>query len=222
MVTYDVKRFVFSSSAAVYGEPDSVPISEDAPLRPVNPYGESKLMVERMLPWYESRFGVRSVSLRYFNAAGATESRGEDHRPETHLIPNVLKVPLGSSESLALYGTDYPTRDGTCVRDYIHVADLAAAHLLALDYSEKSSGAFNLANGVGFTNREVIESARRVTGHPIPVSEGPRRPGDPAELVASNERARAELGWTIEFDELDAIVGSAWRWHQSHPDGYKD
>ena len=222
MVTYDVKRFVFSSSAAVYGEPESVPIAEDAPLRPVNPYGESKLMVERMLPWYESRFGVHSVSLRYFNAAGATEERGEDHRPETHLIPNVLQVPLGKSESLALYGTDYPTRDGTCVRDYIHVSDLAAAHLLALDYSEKGSGVFNLANGVGFTNREVIESARRVTGDPIPVSEGPRRPGDPAELVASNERARAELGWSIEFDELDAIVGSAWRWHQSHPDGYQD
>jgi len=222
MVTYDVKRFVFSSSAAVYGEPESVPIAEDAPLRPVNPYGESKVMVERMLPWYESRFGIRSVSLRYFNAAGATEDRGEDHRPETHLIPNVLQVPQGKRESLDLYGTDYPTRDGTCVRDYIHVSDLAAAHLLALDYSEKASGAFNLANGVGFTNREVIESARRVTGHPIPVTEGPRRPGDPAELVASNERARAELGWAIEFDDLDAIVGSAWRWHQSHPDGYPD
>jgi len=220
MVTYDVKRFVFSSSAAVYGEPESVPISEDAPLRPVNPYGESKVMVERMLPWYESRYGVRSVSLRYFNACGATEGRGEDHRPETHLIPNVLQVPLGKRESLDLYGTDYPTRDGTCVRDYIHVSDLAAAHLLALDYSEKSSGAFNLANGVGFTNREVIESARRVTEHPIPVKEVPRRPGDPAELIASNERARAELGWAIEFDELDAIVDSAWRWHQSHPDGY--
>ncbi len=220
MVTYDVKRFVFSSSAAVYGEPESVPIREDAPLRPVNPYGESKLMVERMLPWYESRFGVRAVSLRYFNAAGATDERGEDHRPETHLIPNVLQVPLGQREALDLYGTDYPTRDGTCVRDYIHVSDLAAAHLLALDYSENGSGAFNLANGVGFTNREVIESARRVTGHLIPVAEGPRRPGDPAELIASNERARAELGWAIEFDELDAIVSSAWRWHQSHPDGY--
>ncbi len=222
MVTYDIRRFVFSSSAAVYGEPEAVPITEEAPLRPVNPYGESKLMVERMLPWFESRFGVRSVSLRYFNAAGATEERGEDHRPETHLIPNVLQVPLGKRQSLALYGTDYPTRDGTCVRDYIHVSDLAATHLLALDYAEKRSGAFNLANGVGFTNREVIESARRVTGHPIPLTEEPRRAGDPAELVASNERARAELGWAIEFDDLDAIVDSAWRWHQTHPDGYPD
>ena len=222
MVTHDVRRFVFSSSAAVYGEPESVPIPEDAPLRPVNPYGESKLMVERMLPWYESRFGLRSVSLRYFNAAGATEERGEDHRPETHLIPNVLQVPLGKRQSLDLYGTDYPTRDGTCVRDYIHISDLAAAHLLALDYSETGSGVFNLANGVGFTNREVIESARRVTEYAIPVAEGPRRHGDPAELVASNERARAELGWAIEFDELDAIVDSAWRWHQAHPDGYPD
>jgi UDP-glucose 4-epimerase len=221
MVTYEVKRFVFSSSAAVYGQPESTPITEDAPKRPINPYGESKLIVEQMLPWFESRFGLQHVSLRYFNAAGATAERGEDHRPETHLIPNILQVPLGKRDKISLFGTDYPTRDGTCVRDYVHVSDLASAHLLALDYAESTSGAFNLGNGDGFTNREIIESARRVTGHEIPVSEEPARPGDPAELVASNERARKELGWTIEYTDLDRIVESAWRWHHAHPDGYE-
>ena len=222
MVTYDVKRLVFSSSAAVYGEPDAVPITEDAPLRPVNPYGETKLMAERMLPWFESRFGIRHVSLRYFNAAGATAERGEDHRPETHLIPNVLQVALGKRDSVSLFGTDYPTPDGTCVRDYVHVSDLAAAHLLALDYAENASGAFNLGSGAGFSNREVIESVRRVTGHQVPITEEPRRAGDPAALVASNQRARAELGWALDYLDLDAIADSAWRWHQAHPDGYPD
>jgi UDP-glucose 4-epimerase len=220
MVTYDVKRLVFSSSAAVYGEPESVPVREDARRSPINPYGQSKLMVEQMLPWYESRFGIQHVSLRYFNAAGATELRGEDHRPETHLIPNVLAVPLGKREQVSLFGTDYPTSDGTCVRDYIHVSDLATAHVLALDFAESRSGAFNVALGRGFSNREVIDAARRVTGHPVPVEEGPRRPGDPAELWASNEKATAELGWTPRITDIDEIVASAWRWHEAHPDGY--
>jgi UDP-glucose 4-epimerase len=221
MVTYDVGRFVFSSSAAVYGEPEAVPIPETAPIRPVNPYGETKATTERLLPWYESRFQLRHIALRYFNAAGATAERGEDHRPETHLIPNVLQVALGKREAISLFGTDYPTRDGTCVRDYVHVADLAAAHLLALDRTETASGAYNLGSGAGFTNREVIEAARRVTGHPRPVHEEHRRPGDPAELIASRELAMKELHWRPEYADLDGIIESAWRWHSLHPDGYR-
>ena len=220
MVAYGVGHFVFSSSAAVYGEPDEVPISEDAPLRPVNPYGEAKLMVERMLPWYEKQ-GMRYVSLRYFNAAGASDRRGEDHRPETHLIPIVLQVAAGQRDAVPLYGTDYSTPDGTCIRDYVHVSDLAAAHILALESaSGGDSGAYNLGNGTGFSNREVIEAAGRVTGKPIAVREEARRPGDPARLVASSERAKEGLGWTPGFTELEAIVESAWRWHQAHPKGY--
>ncbi|HVP05183.1 MAG TPA: UDP-glucose 4-epimerase GalE [Dehalococcoidia bacterium] len=221
MATYGVTRFVFSSSAAVYGEPDSVPITEDAPVRPVNPYGETKAMVERMLPWYQQACGLNWVALRYFNAAGATETKGEDHRPETHLIPIVLEAAYGQREFVALFGNDYPTRDGTCIRDYIHVSDLAAAHLLALDKTETGSGAYNLGSGTGASNREIIESARRVTGREIRVVEEARRPGDPASLVASNERAIAELGWRIDYPELDEIVASAWRWHQEHPQGYE-
>lgn len=220
MVTYGVWRFVFSSSAAVYGEPEAVPIPEEAPVRPLNPYGETKAAVERMLPWYERQAGLRYVSLRYFNAAGATEMRGEDHRPETHLIPNVLAVALGQRPSIALFGSDYPTPDGTCIRDYVHVADLAEAHLLALTMTESRSGVFNLGNGRGFSNREVIETARRVTGHAIPVREEPRRAGDPAALVASGERARRELGWEPRWTDLEGIIASAWRWHRAHPKGY--
>ncbi len=220
MITYGVTRFVFSSSAAVYGEPESIPITEDQPLRPINPYGETKAAVERMLPWYERQFGLRHVSLRYFNAAGATDLRGEDHRPETHLIPNVLQVALGQRPSVALFGSDYPTRDGTCVRDYIHVSDLAVAHLLALNKTETGSGIYNLGNGRGFTNREVIVAARRVTGIEIAVSEEPRRPGDPAALVASQDKACAELDWQPRYMEIDEIVESAWRWHREHPKGY--
>jgi UDP-glucose 4-epimerase len=220
MVAFGVERLVFSSSAAVYGNPETVPIPESAPMRPVNPYGETKAAVERMLPWYGNLGHLRYVSLRYFNACGATEHRGEDHRPETHLIPCVLQAALGQRPALGLFGTDYPTRDGTCVRDYVHVADLAAAHLLALDYTAKASGAFNLGNGLGFTNREVIETARRVTGQAIPVNEQPRRPGDPPELVASQELARSELGWTPRHPDLEDIIASAWRWHQAHPTGY--
>ena len=220
MVAYGVGHFVFSSSAAVYGEPDEVPISEDSPLRPVNPYGEAKLMVERMLPWYEKQ-GMRYISLRYFNAAGASDRRGEDHRPETHLIPIVLQVAAGQRDAVPLYGTDYPTPDGTCIRDYVHVADLAAAHILALESaSGGGSGVYNLGNGAGFSNREVIEAAGRVTGKPIAVREEPRRPGDPARLVASSERVKRVLGWTPDFTDLGAIVESAWRWHQAHPGGY--
>jgi len=220
MVAYGVGHFVFSSSAAVYGEPDEVPISEDSPLRPVNPYGEAKLMVERMLPWYEKQ-GIRYISLRYFNAAGASDRRGEDHRPETHLIPIVLQVAAGQRDAVPLYGTDYPTADGTCIRDYVHVSDLAAVHILALESaSGGGSGVYNLGNGTGFSNREVIEAAGRVTGRPIAVREEARRPGDPARLVASSDRVKRVLGWTPDFTDLEAIVESAWRWHQAHPRGY--
>jgi UDP-glucose 4-epimerase len=222
MLTYGVTRFVFSSSAAVYGEPEEIPIREDAPIQPVNPYGESKAIVERMLRWYEQASGMHYVALRYFNAAGATEARGEDHRPETHLIPIVLEAALGQRNHVSLFGTDYPTPDGTCVRDYVHVSDLAAAHLLAIDRTETASGVYNLGNGKGFSNREVIESARRVTGEEIAVVEEGRRPGDPAVLVASHDKAVAELGWEIRYTELDAIIETAWRWRQAHPEGYRE
>ncbi len=220
MLEYDVRRFVFSSSAAVYGEPESVPLTEDAPIRPVNPYGESKVMVEAMLRWYGSQCGLRYVSLRYFNAAGATDKAGEDHRPETHLIPVVLQAALGQRRCVPLYGSDYPTPDGTCVRDYIHVSDLAAAHILALRRLEAGCGVYNLGNGRGFSNREVIETARRISGQPIEVNEEERRAGDPPVLVASAEKAKAELGWQPKVTTLEEIVESAWRWHKAHPKGY--
>ena len=220
LVEAGVERLVFSSSAGVYGEPERVPIPEAHPLRPVNVYGETKLLVERMLRWYGERCGLRWVALRYFNAAGATEERGEDHHPETHLIPLVLQVPLGKRESVTIFGDDYPTRDGTCVRDYVHILDLAQAHILALAQCDRGGGVFNLGNGTGFTNMEVVETARRVTGHPVPAVIGPRRTGDPAELVASSEKARTVLGWQPRFPTLEAIVASAWRWHHTHPHGY--
>ena len=218
------KRLVFSSTAAVYGEPESVPIKEDARLRPTNVYGESKLLVEHMLGWFHRIHGLRSASLRYFNVAGAPEgpdgvTRGEAHEPESHLIPLILDVALGRRQSIRIYGDDYPTPDGTCIRDYIHVSDLADAHLLALRALETEQAAnerliFNLGNGKGFSVREVIESARRVTGHPIPAETHPRRPGDPAVLVASSEKAIRELGWTPRYAQLDDIVRTAWIWHQ--------
>ncbi len=220
MAAYGVGRFVYSSSAAVYGEPESVPLTEEAPLRPVNPYGETKAMVERMLPWYERQADIRYASLRYFNAAGATELRGEDHRPETHLIPIVLQAAMGQREAVPLYGTDYPTPDGTCIRDYIHVTDLAAAHILALERVEAGSGMYNLGSGTGFSNREVIEAACGVSGRAIAVREEPRRRGDPARLVASNEMAKRALGWAPSVTSLEAIIESAWRWHQAHQKGY--
>ncbi len=222
MLEYDVHRIVFSSSAAVYGAPaSSEPIAEEAPIRPVNPYGESKAIVEAMLAWYGSQCGLRHVSLRYFNAAGATDKVGEDHRPETHLIPIVLQVALGQRPAVPLYGTDYPTPDGTCIRDYIHVSDLAAAHILALRRLDKGSGVYNLGNGRGFSNREVIEAARRISGQPIDVKEEDRRPGDPPVLVASADKAKAELGWQPLVTGLEEIIESAWRWQRERPRGYE-
>jgi UDP-glucose 4-epimerase len=220
MLDYDVRRFVFSSSAAVYGQPQTVPIPEDAPIDPVNPYGESKAVVERLLRWYDSQCGLRYISLRYFNAAGATATLGEDHRPETHLIPIVLQVALGQREAVPIYGTDYPTPDGTCIRDYIHVLDLARAHVLALDRLKEGSAVYNLGNGQGFSNLQVIEAARRVSGQAIPAQEEARRPGDPPSLVASAEKARRELGWQPQFPVLEEIIESAWHWHREHPNGY--
>jgi UDP-glucose 4-epimerase len=218
------RRVVFSSTAAVYGEPESIPIKEDARLKPTNVYGESKLMVETMLNWFHAIHGLRSVALRYFNVAGAPEGtegiiRGEDHEPESHLIPLILDVALGRRKSIRIYGDDYPTPDGTCIRDYIHASDLADAHLLAVKALETDAAAkdrliFNLGNGQGFSVREVIESARRVTGHPIPTELHPRRPGDPAVLVASSEKAIRELGWRPRYTQLDDIVRTAWIWHQ--------
>ena len=216
VLKYRVPRFVLSSTAAVYGEPQRIPITEDHPLNPTNPYGESKLIVERMLQWFHRIHGLRYASLRYFNAAGATAERGEAHNPETHLIPLVLQVPLGKRHAISIFGTDYPTNDGTCIRDYIHVDDLAAAHLLALDGLGKYSELIcNLGSGTGFSVREVVEIARKVTGHPIPVEEAPRRGGDPAVLVASSEKIRGVLGWRPQHSDLESIVRSAWEWHKT-------
>lgn len=216
MLAAEVKKLVFSSTAAVYGEPESTPIQEDAPLHPTNPYGESKLLVEQMLLWLHRIHGLRYASLRYFNVAGAIASRGEAHEPESHLIPLILDVALGRRKSIRIFGTDYPTPDGTCIRDYIHVRDLADAHLLALAALDRESRMiYNLGNGRGFSVREVIDSVRRVTGHAIPVEECPPRPGDPAVLVASSEKIARELGWKPRFTNLDEIVADAWRWHQT-------
>lgn len=215
-----VNRLVFSSTAAVYGEPESVPIREEARLQPTNAYGESKLLVEYMLRWFNQIHGLRYASLRYFNVAGAPEgpggvTRGEAHEPESHLIPLVLDVALGRRQSIRIYGEDYPTPDGTCIRDYIHVSDLADAHLLALDkLQSRDRLIYNLGNGKGFSVREVIESARRVTGHPIPAEVHPRRPGDPAFLVAGSDKAIGELGWKPRYSALDDIIRTAWIWHQ--------
>jgi UDP-glucose 4-epimerase len=215
MLAQGVNRLVFSSTAAVYGEPESTPIREEAPLRPTNAYGESKLLVEQMLSWINRVHGFRYASLRYFNVAGAIQGRGEAHEPESHLIPLILDVALGRRKSIKVFGQDYPTPDGTCIRDYIHVQDLAHAHLLALNaLGNHDRLIYNIGNGRGFSNREVIESVRRVTGHPIPVEEVERRPGDPAVLIASSEKIERELDWTREYDKLDDIVASAWKWHQ--------
>ncbi len=215
MVRNNLPRFVFSSTAAVYGEPVSTPIREDAALAPTNAYGESKLLVEQMLSWIHRIHGLRYASLRYFNVAGAIPGRGEAHEPESHLIPLILDVALGRRESIKIFGQDYATPDGTCIRDYIHVQDLAEAHLLAFHALEQRDRMiYNLGNGQGFTVREVVESARRVTGHPIPVDEMPRRPGDPAVLIASSAKIETELGWKAKYTQLDDIVGSAWEWHQ--------
>ncbi len=226
MLGAGVKRFVFSSTAALYGNPERTPIEENDALRPTNAYGESKLLVERMLAWFHQIHGLRYASLRYFNAAGASRpDRGEAHQPESHLIPRILEVALGRAERVNIFGTDYPTPDGTCVRDYIHVSDLARAHLLALHALEKAGGEaipliYNLGNGQGFSVREVVEVARAVTGHPVPAIESPRRAGDPAVLIASSEKIRRELGWQPRFPDLRAIVESAWQWHRAFPNGY--
>ncbi len=215
MLAVGPQKLVFSSTAACYGEPLSTPILEDANLQPTNPYGESKLLVEHMLRWFNQLHGFRYASLRYFNVAGAVEGYGEAHEPESHLIPLILDVALGRRDQIKIFGTDYPTKDGTCVRDYIHVGDLAQAHLLALHALDHTSRMiYNIGNGHGFTVREVVDSVKRVTGRPIPVEEQPRRPGDPAVLVASSEKIQKELGWAPQHSQLDDIVASAWTWHQ--------
>jgi UDP-glucose 4-epimerase len=221
MLRHKVSRFVFSSTAAVYGEPRTVPIPEDHPLSPTNPYGQSKLMVEQMLKWVHNAHGLRFASLRYFNAAGAMPGRGEAHRSESHLIPLILRVPLGQRDDISIFGTDYPTKDGTCVRDYVHIEDIASAHLLALQaLNTEETLVLNLGSGSGFTVREVIDVARKVSGHAIPVRECPRRPGDPAVLVARSDKARSLLGWSPQHASLESMVASAWEWHRTHPKGY--
>ena len=223
MLRAGVRKIVFSSTAALYGEPKSTPIRESDELHPTNAYGESKLLVERMLDWLNRIHGLRYASLRYFNAAGATPELGEAHSPETHLIPLVLQVAAGKRSSISVFGTDYPTVDGSCVRDYIHVLDLAQAHLLALEtLNSRDKLIYNIGNGSGFTVRQIVEAARRITGHPIPVTESPRRPGDPAVLVASSEKIRNELGWVPKYPDPEAIIDSAWQWHRRNPNGYTE
>lgn len=225
MLRHGVDRIVFSSTAATYGEPERVPILETDRTCPTNTYGETKLSMEKMMGWCAKAHGLKYVALRYFNACGAHPSGviGEAHDPETHLIPLILQVPAGRRQALTIFGDDYPTPDGTCVRDYIHVTDLAQAHILALDYlaGGGESSVFNLGNGVGFSNREVVEVARKVTGHPIPVEIGPRRAGDPARLVASSQKARTVLGWDPRYADLETIISTAWEWHRTHPNGYE-
>jgi UDP-glucose 4-epimerase len=221
MLEHQVRRLVFSSTAALYGTPERTPIDESDPLHPTNAYGESKLLVEQMLAWLHRIHGLRYASLRYFNAAGAAGEQGEDHLPESHLIPLALQVALGKREHIAIYGTDYPTPDGTCVRDYIHVSDLASAHVLVLEaLRERDKLIYNLGNGRGFSVREVVGTVRRVTGHAIQAREVSRRPGDPAVLVASSDKIKRELDWQPRFTSLESIVSSAWEWRRAHPDGY--
>ncbi|AEV19735.1 UDP-glucose 4-epimerase GalE [Geobacillus sp. G4] len=224
MREFGVKQIVFSSTAAVYGEPKQIPIVETDPTEPTNAYGETKLAMEKMMKWADRAYGIRSISLRYFNVAGAYGTTiGEDHNPETHLIPLILKVPLGQREEIYIFGDDYDTPDGTCIRDYIHVLDLVDAHWLALEKlrSGADSDVYNLGNGNGFSVKEVIEAARQVTGHPIPARVVARRPGDPARLVASSEKAKRELGWEPKYPSITDIVASAWEWHQARPNGYR-
>jgi len=222
MLEYNLHRLVFSSTAAVYGTPERTPIEETDALRPTNAYGESKFLVERMLEWFHRVHKFRYASLRYFNAAGAAGDLGEDHRPESHLIPIMLKVALGQQEKISIFGTDYPTPDGSCVRDYVHILDLASAHLLALQALEnRDQLIYNLGNGQGFSVRQVLEVARKVTGHAIPAMDSPRRPGDPPVLVASAQKIQQELKWQPKYPNLDSIVSSAWEWRRKHPNGYE-
>ena len=225
MVANGVNYIVFSSTAATYGEPERVPILEDDPTHPTNCYGETKLAMEHMMRWVSGAHGLRYVALRYFNACGAHSSGqiGEAHDPETHLIPIILQAAAGKREAVSIFGDDYPTRDGTCVRDYIHVTDLAQAHILALDYLLQGgeNNVFNLGNGLGFTVKEVVEAAQNITGQPIPANLSPRRSGDPAQLVASSEKAKTVLGWKPQYTDLNVILSTAWAWHKSHPNGFE-
>lgn len=220
MLAADCKRLVFSSTCATFGLPDQVPIDESFPQRPVNPYGESKLAFEKVLCWYDQIHQLQFVALRYFNAAGASLKFGEDHRCETHLIPNVLKVALGLKEHVEIFGTDYETPDGTCIRDYIHILDLSRAHILALN--GRRSAFYNLGTGGGSSVRQVVDVCRKISGHRIPVVAKPRRAGDPPRLIASSEKIQGELGWTPQFQALESIIASAWKWHQQFPNGYGD
>ena len=221
-IEFGVPRFILSSTANLFGAPDAFLIDEQYPAAPGSPYGESKWMLERALHWLSETKGLRYACLRYFNAAGASEFRGEHHSPETHLIPLVLQAASGQRDGITIFGDDYATSDGTCVRDYVHVLDLAEAHALALAALEVGSCTYNLGNGEGFSVREIIDAAQRVTGFEIPTALGPRRAGDPARLVASSQRIRDELGWAPAFANLDGIIDSAWRWHRRHPHGYVD
>jgi UDP-glucose 4-epimerase len=227
MIEHEVKRLVFSSTAAVYASKNG-PLSEEDPYQPANVYGETKLMIEQMIRWYHKQCGLRYCVFRYFNACGAmlddqgNAIRGEAHHPETHLIPLTLQVPLGQRESIKIYGTDYPTFDGTCIRDYIHILDLASAHVLAVEaLDDRKSMTYNLGNGQGYSVRQVVDTARDVTGHELPALETPRRPGDGAVLIASAEKVNDELGWTPKYPDLKTIIASAWEWHRSHPQGYE-
>lgn len=226
MAKHDVKRIVFSSTAATYGEPKQVPIKETDPQVPTNPYGESKLAMEKIMHWSDVAYGIKFVALRYFNVAGAKAdgSIGEDHHPETHLVPIILQVAAGERAQLQIFGDDYPTKDGTNVRDYVHVVDLADAHILALEYLKqgRDSAAFNLGSSTGFSNREMLEAARTVTGQPIPAVMAPRRAGDPSTLIAASDRARKVLGWQPQYDNVQEIIRTAWNWKQRHPKGYDD
>jgi UDP-glucose 4-epimerase len=219
MLQTGVRKIIFSSTCATYGQPEVMPMTETLPQKPTNPYGESKLMLETALRWEQERRGIQPVFLRYFNACGATEKYGEDHEPETHIIPNVLKVALGQARAVPVFGDDYETLDGTCIRDYIHIVDLARAHILALE--KEVAGPFNLGTGSGYSVKQVIETCREVTGHEIPVEMSPRRPGDPACLVAGAGKAREQLGWTPVRSDMKTIVQDAWNWHQRHPRGYR-
>ncbi|MCB0176331.1 MAG: UDP-glucose 4-epimerase GalE [Anaerolineae bacterium] len=220
-VDHGIRKFIFSSTANLFDDPERMPIDEAERIVPGSPYGESKFIIERMLHWLDHVYGFRYAALRYFNACGAGDpNRGEDHYPEYHLIPIVLQVALGQREQVSIFGDDYPTPDGTCVRDYIHVLDLAQAHILALRALDQGSRTYNLGNGQGFSVKEVIETAREVTGHPIPAKIGPRRPGDPAILIASSDKIRRELGWHPQYTDLRGIIETAWAWHSAHPNGY--
>ena len=218
MLSHGVKRIIFSSTCATYGQPEKIPMTEDLPQRPTNPYGESKLMLETVMRWEQARRGLEPTFLRYFNACGATEKHGEDHDPETHIIPNVLRVALGQADAVPVFGDDYATPDGTCIRDYIHIADLAQAHILALE--KHALGPFNLGTGTGFSVMQIVQACREVTGHPIPIKISPRRPGDPDALVAGAEKAGKVLGWIPSRSNVTNVVRDAWAWHQRHPHGY--